>query len=229
MAVASPEGVKHYSVVAAARRVGVVAVDGITRRRVVQLLQSAGFDLAFQTRVVEALPDEGVVEAVVVADNGHGHSAAQQVRRLRAHFSEETLIAVVGSDDRRAAVAGALGAGARAYVSVDRLDEAFVPSLAAALAGQIVVPGGTGKLPTQALSVREKQVLALVVMGMTNAEIAGKLFLAESTVKSHLSSAFSKMGVRSRNEAAAMILDPEGGVGMGILTIPTPNESDRAS
>ena len=46
----------------------------------------------------------------------------------------------------------------------------------------------------------------MVVMGMSNKAIAGKLFLAESTVKCHLSSAFSKLGVRSRNEAADLIL-----------------------
>ena len=38
-------------------------------------------------------------------------------------------------------------------------------------------------------------------------------------MKSHLSSSFTKLGVRSRNEAAALILDPETGLGTGILTI----------
>ena len=68
--------------------------------------------------------------------------------------------------------------------------------------------------------MREKQILGLVVMGMTNAQIASKLFLAESTVKSHLSSSFTKLGVASRNEAVGLILDPTRGQGLGILTIP---------
>ena len=55
--------------------------------------------------------------------------------------------------------------------------------------------------------------------GCTNAQIADELFLAESTVKSHLSSAFSKLGVSSRNEAATMILDPDRGRGLGIAKI----------
>ncbi len=71
----------------------------------------------------------------------------------------------------------------------------------------------------EALTTREKQALALMVTGLTNAQIAGRLFLAESTVKSHLSSAFSKLGVASRYEAATVILDPERGSGLGIREI----------
>jgi DNA-binding NarL/FixJ family response regulator len=56
-------------------------------------------------------------------------------------------------------------------------------------------------------------------MGFSNAEIARQLFVTEATVKSHLSSAFSKLGVRSRAEATARILDPEHGLGTGILSI----------
>ena len=60
----------------------------------------------------------------------------------------------------------------------------------------------------------------MVVTGLTNSQIADELFLAVSTVKSHLSSAFSKLGVSSRSEAAAVILDPERGRGLGIDRVP---------
>ena len=56
--------------------------------------------------------------------------------------------------------------------------------------------------------------------GLTNAQIAGKLFLAESTVKSHLSSSFTKLGVSSRYEAATLILDPERGRRLGFRELP---------
>jgi DNA-binding NarL/FixJ family response regulator len=75
------------------------------------------------------------------------------------------------------------------------------------------------RLESESLSMREKQVLSMLVMGFTNAEIAAKLFLAESTVKSHLSSSYTKLGVRSRKDAATMILDPVAGLAPGILTI----------
>jgi DNA-binding NarL/FixJ family response regulator len=46
-----------------------------------------------------------------------------------------------------------------------------------------------------------------MAIGLTNAQIADQLGLSESTVKSHLSSAFTKLGVASRAEAAALIRD----------------------
>jgi ATP/maltotriose-dependent transcriptional regulator MalT len=70
------------------------------------------------------------------------------------------------------------------------------------------------------LSHREKETLGLLVLGLTNAEIARRLYLAESTVKCHLTSIFSKLGVRSRNEAVARALDPQHGLGLGTLTVP---------
>jgi DNA-binding NarL/FixJ family response regulator len=74
-----------------------------------------------------------------------------------------------------------------------------------------------------ALSFREKQVLGMVVLGLSNAEIARQLYLTESAVKTHLSNGYRKLGVRSRGQATALILDPERGLGTGILRI-TPEE-----
>ncbi len=88
----------------------------------------------------------------------------------------------------------------------------------AVAAGQVCVPRNHWRqIEAPALSSREKQILGLVVMGYMNSQIAEQLFLAESTVKSHLSSAFAKLGVRSRHEAVSLIVDPERGLSMGIL------------
>jgi DNA-binding NarL/FixJ family response regulator len=59
----------------------------------------------------------------------------------------------------------------------------------------------------------------MVVLDFSNAEIARKLVVTESNVKSHLTSAFSKLGVSSRSAAAELILDQESGLGPGILRI----------
>ena len=66
------------------------------------------------------------------------------------------------------------------------------------------------------LSPAERRVLGLLVMGYTNRQIGAQLFLAESTVKSHLASAYTKMGVRSRSEAVSLLLDPKQPFGTAI-------------
>ena len=76
--------------------------------------------------------------------------------------------------------------------------------------GQAVVPRALrASVQRPTLSHRERQVLTLVCEGLTNSQIAEQLFLSESTVKSHLSSAFAKIGVRSRREAAALFIELE--------------------
>ena len=56
------------------------------------------------------------------------------------------------------------------------------------------------------LTRREQEILACVASGMRNGEIASELHLAESTVKSHLTSAFLKLGVSNRTQAAIATL-----------------------
>jgi DNA-binding NarL/FixJ family response regulator len=112
----------------------------------------------------------------------------------------------------------ALAAGASGVVLEGELSSALPACLQAARSGQVCVPKQHSRQVEPApLSAREKQILGLVVMGYMNSEIASQLFVAESTVKSHLSSVFGKLGVRSRNEAVDLILDSERGLGMGIL------------
>jgi DNA-binding NarL/FixJ family response regulator len=112
----------------------------------------------------------------------------------------------------------ALDAGADALVFESELEVALVPSLAAVAAGQTAVPRRLrGGLQKPAFSHRERQVIGHVAAGLTNSEIGDVLFLAESTVKSHLASAFTKLGVRSRKDVAALVLDPDQGLGAELL------------
>jgi DNA-binding NarL/FixJ family response regulator len=56
------------------------------------------------------------------------------------------------------------------------------------------------------LTAREREILTCVASGMTNSEISSQLHVAESTVKSHLTSAYLKLGVSNRTQAAIATL-----------------------
>jgi DNA-binding NarL/FixJ family response regulator len=143
----------------------------------------------------------------------------QQIEHLRRGL-ERAQIVVICADIQRWELRAALAGGAAGVVLEDEMADALGPCLQAVRAGQVCVPRQHWRqIEPPALSTREKQILGLVVMGYMNGQIAEQLFLAESTVKSHLSSAFGKLGVRSRNEAVNLILDSERGLGMGILAL----------
>jgi DNA-binding NarL/FixJ family response regulator len=145
---------------------------------------------------------------------------------LRALVEEAAgvpVVVIAATGDRRG-IRHALAAGVVGFVVNDRLEECLPAAVRGVCAGLLSLPHEAREIVAPPrLSVREKQILGMIVLGFSNAEIASKLFLAESTVKSHLSSAFSKLGVRSRNEATAMILE-DNGLGTGILAISKEDE-----
>lgn len=61
-------------------------------------------------------------------------------------------------------------------------------------------------LPALELTAREIDVLKLLAQGLSNAEIADQLFISHNTVKTHLKSIFSKLGVEHRVQAAVIAL-----------------------
>ena len=144
------------------------------------------------------------------------------LRRASELLPGTPLVALAPAADGRA-VRWAIDSGASGVVWEERLRDALGPTVLAVCAGQLVFPGDARRqYQPPELTMREKQVLSLVVMGLSNGEIARKLYVSESTVKSHLGTAFRKLGVRSRAEAARLVADPEQGFGTGILAITAP-------
>ncbi len=118
---------------------------------------------------------------------------------------------------------GALRAGARGYITKDAsgddiheaimsvaageaaLDPAVQHHVIAALAGgqpsrETTGPGGSSELPDD-LTPREAEVLALIAEGLSNSEIAERLVVSTTTVKSHINHLFAKAGLRDRAQA----------------------------
>ncbi|HET6448470.1 MAG TPA: response regulator transcription factor [Conexibacter sp.] len=184
--------------------------------RVRDLLTAAGHDVrstGLPLAAIDLRPDA----VVVLAEGG---DPSHSLRALADAGRGAAIVALLDDDAAGPAVRRALRAGASGVVLAMDLDRALAPTVAAVAGGQAVVPRAAERqLVRPALSVRERQVLSLVVMGLMNGEIAAQLFVAESTVKSHLSSAFAKLGVRSRTEAIELILDPDEDMGLGILRI----------
>jgi DNA-binding NarL/FixJ family response regulator len=146
--------------------------------------------------------------AVMACDiDNPGELAA--LRRFRRE-SPETRAVVVSPLSTGVGIRRGLEAGADAIVFEPRLEATLAIAVRAVASGQSVVPRELrAGVERPAFSHRERQVLGLVAEGQTNAQIASELFLSESTIKSHLASAFSKLGVRSRKEAAAVFLELE--------------------
>jgi DNA-binding NarL/FixJ family response regulator len=190
--------------------VGLAIEDSSLRERARSACSGAGIPVVAAEASVEALEERCASElpVVVIVDGEAGDLPDAGV-----------VLIAPSSDGNRARKA--LSGGVDGFVIEDTLERALAPTVRAVAAGQVCLPRqGRQQIGGKPLSYRERQVLGMVVMGFTNGEIARRLYLAESTVKSHLSSSFRKLGVRSRAEAAALVLDPAAGVGVGILTIP---------
>jgi DNA-binding NarL/FixJ family response regulator len=204
---------------ASAPFIAMLADDELAARRIEGVLAGDGMLVSIRGRRTDDIAASSALDPdVVVVVCGRGITERDhQMRRMRRGMPQTAIVAVMPEDSRRG-VRRALEAGADGVVFETRLESALSVTVRSVLAGQTVVPAaGRLELDRPTLSTREKQVLSMVVAGMSNKAIAGELFLAESTVKCHLSSAFSKLGVRSRNEAADLILHSGGDRGGGVL------------
>jgi DNA-binding NarL/FixJ family response regulator len=97
----------------------------------------------------------------------------------------------------------AVGEAKTALAEFERLGAPREADEAAAFLRERGVAGRTGPKGLELLSRREREVLALVGQGLTNAEIAARLYISTKTAGNHVSNVLSKLNLRSRTEAAA--------------------------
>ena len=157
----------------------------------------------------EVLPDVILMDMVLPGMDG-----AASTRLIRQQFPQVQVIALT-SFKTGDLVRNALEAGAIGYLLKDVTAEELVRAIRAAHAGratlspevaQTLVEISGQPQPGHNLTVRELEVLALMVDGLNNTQIAGKLTVSPSTIKSHVSNILSKLGVSSRTEAVTLAL-----------------------
>jgi DNA-binding NarL/FixJ family response regulator len=177
---------------------------------------------------VVALELDTTVIVVLVCDVDKPREMAA-LRRLRRDAPDPAIV-VISPPATGTGVRRVLDAGADALVFDPELERTLSTTVRAVSIGQSAIPRKfLASVEKPVLSHRESEVLALVRNGLTNAEIAERLFLAESTIKSHLSSIFTKFGVRSRKEVAAAFADGDTALGEAVALAANGEPPERAT
>ena len=165
-------------------------------------------------RVPALRPDVAVLD--VRLPDGDGVSAC---RELRSRVPGLACLMLTSFDDEEALL-DAIMAGASGYVLKQISGTDLVTAVRTVAGGQSMLDAGaTTRLMArirgesthdeqpkalEALTEREREILALIGEGMTNREIGQRLFLAEKTVKNHISRLLAKLGVERRVQAAVI-------------------------
>jgi two-component system, NarL family, response regulator DevR len=138
--------------------------------------------------------------------DGSGVDACREI----LSFAPAIRILFLTSHPDEEAVMSTILAGAAGYLLKDIGHEALFRAIEAAAAGKPILDSKTTQPVVNrmqnidTLSLQERRVLALVVEGKTNKEIAAALELSDKTVKNYLSNAFQKLRISRRSQAAAL-------------------------
>jgi DNA-binding NarL/FixJ family response regulator len=165
------------------------------------------------------LADEHHPEVVLMDLRMPRLDGIEATRALRERHPDVRVIALTTYADDES-VLGALRAGARGYLTKDASGEDIRAAILTVAAGEaaldpavqhhVVAAIANEQLPCEDangaelpddLTAREAQVLALIAEGLTNAEIAERLVVSPTTIKSHINHLFAKAGLRDRAQA----------------------------
>lgn len=161
----------------------------------------------------ELLPDVVLMDMVMPDMDG-----ASATRAVRKRFPQIQVIALTSFKEGKI-IRNALEAGAIGYLLKDVSADDLAHAIRAAHVGRATLsPDAAQSLVESAnqppapgfdLTEREREVLALMIEGLNNTQIAGRLTVSPSTIKSHVSNILSKLGVASRTEAVTLALRNE--------------------
>ncbi|MDQ3005716.1 MAG: response regulator transcription factor [Chloroflexota bacterium] len=158
----------------------------------------------------EVLPDVILMDMALPVMDG-----ATATRAIRQKFPQVQII-VLTSFKEGELIRNALEAGAIGYLLKDVSADDLVRAIRAAHSGRstlspeaaqaLVETTNQPPAPGLDLTEREREVLSLMIEGLNNTQIAGRLTVSPSTIKSHVSNILAKLGVASRTEAVTLAL-----------------------
>jgi DNA-binding NarL/FixJ family response regulator len=155
-------------------------------------------------RYAEAAPDVGVLDLRMPRVDGP--AAIQAIRKRDPGARLIVLTTYDGDSD----VARAVQAGACGYLLKGTFRDATLLAIREAAAGRsLITPelaGRAATAPTATLTAREIEVLSLLAKGYSNKEVGAALFVAEGTVRVHVSHIFEKLDVSDRTTAVLLAI-----------------------
>lgn len=175
-----------------------------------EVIETGGFDEA-----LDRLADTPSIKLALFDLSMPGMGGPSSLAVVRQSYPELKVAVISGQEDR-ANVEATLGHNLHGFIPKSLADHKIVAALRDVMAGKIFVPAVTAAKAVTApppppaaslqamegLTPRQRDVLAGIVRGLANKEIARELDIAEGTVKIHLAALFSHFDVRNRTELA---------------------------